>query len=75
MSASTQEMSAQVQQVVIEAQSLLKMAGDLKEAINLFEIREKETVSTTKEATVSGNGDGDGKKAKSNIKHTIKIQN
>lgn len=75
MSASAEEMSAQVQQVVTAAQSLTKMAGDLKEAINLFEVREKDNDATTKEAaTASGNGDGNGKKTKSNIKNTIKIQ-
>ncbi len=74
MSASAQEMSAQVQQVVIAAQSLLKMAGDLKEAINLFGIHDKESAPVVKETTPSENGNGNGKKTKSNIKNTVKVQ-
>jgi hypothetical protein len=74
MSASAQEMSAQVQQVVIAAQSLSTMASDLKEAINLFEVREKIGTAKDKEATASENGNGNGKKTKSNIKHTVKVQ-
>ena len=72
MSASAQEMSAQVQQVVTAAQSLSKMAIDLKEAINLFDVREKGSAAKSDEATDNENDNGNGKKTKSNIKHTVK---
>ncbi|MBN1162081.1 MAG: cache domain-containing protein [Dehalococcoidales bacterium] len=75
MSASAQEMSAQVQQVVTAAQSLSKMASDLKDAINLFELRNRDTIgkSKDKDAAESESGSGNGKKSKPNIKNTVEM--
>jgi PAS domain S-box-containing protein len=73
MSASAQEMSAQVQQVVTAAQSLSKMAGELREAISLFEVRNKERASRSKDTAESDEGSGNGKKTKPNIKDTVEM--
>ena len=74
MSASAQQMSAQVQQVVTAAQTLSKMAGDLKQAISLFDITKQESTPSSSKSSDSGNGSGNGKKTKSSIKHTVQVQ-
>lgn len=78
MSASAQEMSAQVQQVVTATLALSKMAGDLKQAINLFGLSNQESTSSDNKSSVSGNGNengnGNGKKTKFSIKHTVQVK-
>ncbi len=84
MSASAQEMSAQVQQVVTAAQTLSKMATELKEAISLFELRSSrdraekskeaagsESVKKSKEAAESESGNG--KKTEPSVKDTVEL--
>jgi PAS domain S-box-containing protein len=73
MSASAQEMSAQVQQVVTAAQSLSKMAGELKEAIGLFELRNRDKASESRETAESDSDSDNGKKTKPNIKNTVEL--
>ena len=78
MSASAQEMSAQVQQVVTAAQTLAKMAVELKQAISLFETKNQDSSQDSSKSgdsvDESKDGSGNGKKTRSSIKNTVKVQ-
>jgi hypothetical protein len=61
MSASAQEMSAQVQQVVASSKSLSKMAGELQDTVDMFKLN------------AGNSAESNGKKNKQSVKETVAV--